>query len=403
MKKRILLLVLCMAMALSFVGCQPNSELVPQSDTSESGQPQDTGAQSAEKTYKDIPRETVKEYKSLYLSYGEGLRVFRFMIPETWSLTAEVGGYAIERGGNPIGSIKTGEGETDTLGASVYEEEFFFLDDKMQYAVYQKSEQEYVHRFVFRYEEKSGTQRVYTMLVKLEEMDEFAVNRILYAYRSEKASNDVAMGILFLPENPSILIIGNSFVNSSDIGNIMNSFGGVDCRAVSIGYLTVRRLCSDYTSYLSEMRAGEYDAVFLCGFYSTDDASQMETVVEACRVSGTELVVFPAHNESASAVEAASRNSYVKVLDWKSEIDTIHSKLNVPLEELRVDDQHGHSRPLAGYIGAHMIYRAIFGEVPPVRSQYGDLSHEYVQEYLGDYMTDPVIELISSDEIMYMS
>ncbi|MBQ9783219.1 MAG: hypothetical protein IJW44_01725 [Clostridia bacterium] len=405
MKKRLLLCLLCLALIGSMMSCDKNT------DTSQDAQStSDSGTDSQleipkEPTYKDVPRITSKTHQSVYLSYGEGLRVFRFMMPDTWTLTAEPGGYSIQRENRVIGSIKTGASQPDTLGEAVHKDDFFFLDCTMDYFVH-KSEKdgvaEYCHRFVFGYPEQNGTKRTYTILVDLEELDEYSVNRIFYSFREEQATNQAAMGILSLPENPSILIIGNSFVNSSQIGSIMNSMGGVDCQAVSIDYLTVRRLCSDYTSYLDNMRSGAYDAVFLCGFYATDDATQMKTVVDACRASQTELIVFPAHNENTTAIAAAEKNSYVKVLNWKSEIDIVSEQLNVPMKELRVDDTHGHSRPLAGYIGAHMIYRAIFGKVPPTRDTYGSLDHSYVYGHLGSYMTDPVIELIPSDEILYL-
>lgn len=401
MKKRALLVVSCaVLLLLVLVGCRSGADLPENADTTEPG---DTTGATPQKTYQDIPRVTHEAHKSLYLSFGDGMRVFDFTIPSEWKLSEEQGGYAIKRAGNTVGSIRSGEGETETLGAALHEETTSSGNESMHYAIYEEDAGKFVHRFVFRYAEKSGKKRVFTMQVDLEEMDEHLVRRTLYAYRSAEPINDVAMGMLSLPPQPSILIIGNSFVNSSHIGDMMDSFGGTDCRSVSIGYLTVRRLCSEYSEFLDEMREGAYDAVFLCGFYAVADATEMEAVVEACRESGTELIVFPAHNENASAIEAAKINPYVKVLNWKGEIDLVCSELDVPLDALRIDDTHGHSTSLAGYIGAHMIYRAIFGEVPPIRDQYGTLSHSYVEEFLGEYMTRPEIGMVPSEEITYLS
>ena len=60
----------------------------------------------------------------------------------------------------------------------------------------------------------------------------------------------------------------------------------------------------------------------------------------------------------------------------------------IPWSAFCIDDQHKHSTPLAGYVGAHMIYRSMFSEMPPSigTSVYG-YSQAYIESYLGDYVT----------------
>ena len=70
-------------------------------------------------------------------------------------------------------------------------------------------------------------------------------------------------------------------------------------------------------------------------------------------------------------------------LNWKAELDGLILG-GVDRWELCIDDAHDHSRPLAGYVGAHMIYRAIYGELPtqPLSSS---LSQGYIDSILDNY------------------
>ena len=50
-----------------------------------------------------------------------------------------------------------------------------------------------------------------------------------------------------------------------------------------------------------------------------------------------------------------------------------------------INDAHLHSTPLAGYVGAHMIYRAIYGEVPQ-GDMTSSISYKEIKNVLGDYV-----------------
>ena len=54
--------------------------------------------------------------------------------------------------------------------------------------------------------------------------------------------------------------------------------------------------------------------------------------------------------------------------------------------KLCVDDAHKHSTPLAGLVGAHMIYRAIYGEIPSLDGIYS-VNINNAKNILGDYLT----------------
>ena len=52
-----------------------------------------------------------------------------------------------------------------------------------------------------------------------------------------------------------------------------------------------------------------------------------------------------------------------RCLSWKEEIDALISG-GVRYDDMCMNDMHQHSTPLAGYVGAHLIYRNLFDKIP---------------------------------------
>ncbi len=153
----------------------------------------------------------------------------------------------------------------------------------------------------------------------------------------------------------------------------------------SVGYAEVSHSWGDYLPF---MTAGRYAAVFMCGFYGADDVLALKQYKDACATSNTPLVIFPAHNESYGD-DAADSYPDLMYLNWKGEIDHLITD-GIQRSDFCIDDMHQHSTPLAGYVGAHMIYRAIYGEIPKCGA-YSDLAAK-----LGDYADTGRILLIKS-------
>jgi hypothetical protein len=63
-----------------------------------------------------------------------------------------------------------------------------------------------------------------------------------------------------------------------------------------------------------------------------------------------------------------------------------------------VDDQHLHSTPLAGYVGAMMIYRSIYGQMPTARMY--SIDQAAYDDVLGAYMDDPSMQLMNTKGII---
>ena len=195
------------------------------------------------------------------------------------------------------------------------------------------------------------------------------------------------------PENEAkkILILGNSFIHSSQIGDFLNDMleqAGSEYSAVAIsrGYASVSTYSYD-RELIAEISAGEYCYVFQCGFYSPGEQQEFETMKLACAHSNTGIVAFPAHNEDPGTISSIDK---AECLNWKEEIDALISA-GVPYDEMCIDDMHKHSTPLAGYVGAHMIYRNLFHKIPPELSGGAPLTAAEVTEQLGDYIKTSVI------------
>ena len=86
-------------------------------------------------------------------------------------------------------------------------------------------------------------------------------------------------------------------------------------------------------------------------------------VEEACQKSGTELVLFPAHNEGTFNTGLAYANTNVKLAHWKKAVDYLITA-GIPESDLIWYDGPHHSKELAGYCGAVMIYGMLYETAP---------------------------------------
>jgi hypothetical protein len=70
---------------------------------------------------------------------------------------------------------------------------------------------------------------------------------------------------------------------------------------------------------------------------------------------------------------------------------------------LYINDSHKHSTPLAGYVGASMIYRALYGEMPTTEVSYSacGVSQGTVEGLLGDYVETGIIYGASKSTIYF--
>lgn len=188
-----------------------------------------------------------------------------------------------------------------------------------------------------------------------------------------------------------VLILGNSFISTSKIGLFLSDMlntanNDYSVNAVSIGMAGVITF-ANREEILNEISSGKYCYVFICGLYSTQSVDAVQTIKNICEGSNTQLILFPAHNENATMINLAVNNySDLPILNWKNEVDALINS-GVSYNDFCVNDAHQHSTPLAGYVGAHMIYRTLFKENPPTLTYNAPLSEDFVKMKLGNYIS----------------
>ena len=318
----------------------------------------------------------------------------RFPLPEECTLSHRDGvTWDIEREGKWVGTLSTVEEDGVPLETATYSGAL-----SVDYALLAHKDGHFSHSFSFWVEDEKGWFAYYLTL------SQSLLNASAVQYLSENAAI-APCGEGVIQQNPTlrdggkVLILGNSFVHSSRIGDILTAMleaGGVDfeVEAVARGYASV----TDYVTedWLGKMSSGDYAAVFLCGLYGADDRAALPAAREACRASGTALVLLPAHNEGIGNVKGAiADDPTLPHLPWKGTVEALIED-GVDLWALCINDQHKHSTSLAGYVGALLIYRSMTGEMPPVlEGEYAALEDAaflllgefYAKGYVGDAPT----------------
>ena len=87
----------------------------------------------------------------------------------------------------------------------------------------------------------------------------------------------------------------------------------------------------------------------------------------------------------------------IYIINWKELLDAYIAE-GVDRWDLCVDDTYDHSKPLAGYIGAKMIFETLFGESPADIKNIDSLTQSYVDSKLEKH-TPTRINLIDESEI----
>ncbi len=316
----------------------------------------------------------------------------QFAVPNDWSIhTANSSTLNILRGKKVIGTITTKKLDPPKESYQSCSESNLSTETLMRIDLKPSGNKNFYYRFY----EFVGTRKSESISLKMQidytELDEDAAYKIMKSVTCPPKyfplpSLDSTNG------SKEILIIGNSFINTSKIGsfltdmlNTRNSEYYID--AVSIGMATVSTFANS-SDICNDISQGRYCYVFMCGFYSSDAVRDFHTIKDACKKSNTKLVIFPAHNENRAAIDAAvSEHEEAYFLDWKAEVDALIDT-GINYYDFCVNDSHKHSTPLAGYVGAHMIFRELFGTPVPTVTDSAPLDAEYLNLKLGNYISN---------------
>ena len=355
--------------------------------------------------YWEIQCYPTKSYTARHFSVEGSKNDITLSVSSEWSFERGEDGYDILRDGNKIGEIIEGEPKD----AAEWKKESGFtrqLSGRLSVgkAVESKGEgKDTEYRYKFQYVFGDGDDfKTLTVTVKYDEVDANAADVLYNSIEFYDCSN-IPDGALSSLQQGNILILGNSFINSSSIGYILEEIIAVNNKelnvvAISRGYATVQTYVED-AGMMDSIASGMYDAVFICGFYSNPEVEHLKTLRSVCESSDTELIIFPAHNEQRGVIDKAQKgNLDLLTLDWKAEVDALIES-GIERSHFCVNDMHQHSTELAGIVGAQMIYKAIFGEMP----SYDGASCVYnynAKEILGQYLVDGNIAL--DYEVIYV-
>ena len=371
-------------------------------------------AGSSSEDYKNITCRSIMNYQGLYFGENDKNNVFHLSLPKEWKIEHMNGAsYRVTREQNQIGEVEYRKyeqaEEKDCLlhekekSATIVVDSCVVRDDSRLSG--------YTRRFVVT-DKNSADNRSLVILVDYAEMDSFSAVKLMATAEMSVVNTDAGLGKLALTDaanNKGILVLGNSFIGTSEIGSILkemcNNGGKTNTvRAISRGYATVNKTYSQDASILAEIKAGQWGIVFMCGFYSSADVPALQVVLDACKASGTKLVIFPAHNEKSDIVKSAisKYGNDVGYLDWKGEIDRFLNA-NVASDKMYYQDEHLHSTPLAGFVGAHMIYRQVFGELPPEIFSSAVTTAQARKELGDSYLKNASFSILKEEQIYRFS
>ncbi len=330
--------------------------------------------------YKKIKCRTVNDWKKAELVVNSNKFHIRLNIPSNWEIK-DNGSILIE--GQPIGTVKTKSPESS-------KESYKDGDDRSEgNVIIKKTVEKYTDNGKNRYERHfkisqafdSGLFNLYITL-NYNQLDDSAsaklYNSITYL-GTERTMPEMKNS------SKKIIVLGNSFLSNSYsriglfLNDMLSSDGqGFEAEVMSVGMANVSTFAQN-AELIQRIENGEFVYVFQCGFYSNEDSfgtatsdGPLKTIIDACEKSNTGLILFPAHNEPSAVINnALSKYQNLYCINWKDEIDSLinsgigdNAPTNLSRSDFCLNDSYSHSTPLAGYVGANMIYRNVFGKMP---------------------------------------
>lgn len=377
--KKLLTVILIVSILLATVACESApAESETESESIELPLPTESESESETEppeTEPPIPDHTevncrsVKDWKDFGFTWEGSEQILVISLPADWTIEPyEADTYLLFCNGYEIGNISTSvpKPAVKKVVTDYFESGIYQLDYEVR-LVTQGGGYVYRHVFACFLTTEEEDLRIF-LEIDYDQLDATAAKYVAQSI-GQGSRNDVPLRLSPIDNNGSnkILVIGNSFIYTSKIGTILEEWLKKEktytLEAVSIGMASVE----DYTAapWITKIHNGTYAAVFMCGFYGGNDVVQFQWAIDSCAVSNTDLIMFPAHNESKTRVpEARATYPDVYFLDWQGKINALIDG-GVDYWDFCVNDTHKHSTPLAGYVGAHMIYTTLFGEAPP--------------------------------------
>ncbi len=405
--KKLLSLTVCLLMLLTALSCTTDTDTTGTSDLSHAPNTDDAATDNGypaveDDSYKDVSHVSYSGYGYRYIGFKDDPCVLSLLMPMEWETVERDGGHAILRGGADIGYITKDKSALRHYGDCVYEKETDIGNRSTRSRILREikgDEKQFYYNVTYKYTADDGYERSFYIEVDYTHAGKLVQEKLSVSSEVKDKATYAGVGMLKTDKkSPRILILGNSFISSSSVGELLRVMSqNYNIKAVSIGFATVYR---DEHTYLEHIKDGNYDYVFLCGYYSSDAVEPTGRIYDACKAKGAQLVIFPAHNENTNAINDTVRKyPDIPVLNWKAEVDAL-IRSGVQRSDMCINDSHSHSTELAGYVGAHMIYRAIYDKMP-TKTDFGPYLNAEIQK-LGDYISTGSVCLVKESAIMYL-
>lgn len=355
--------------------------------------------------YLKIIKALASSYKYSYIGAKATNSTIYLRHPAEWSfIKRDDGGFDLMRDGRVIGKAVLGKMDDGWKIVSSRTN-----DGQLKVTEYIEKQGGGITLFFrYRYEyifTEGNEEKVITLVIDLSQVSSVCAKRLLRESTLQASKTAESYGILSSLKGKKILIAGNSFVGTSKIGYTLADLVEGSGKELSVyhwstGYAHIDTYLNN-NEFMGYVKNGTYDAIFICGLYSAEQIEHLGTLKKECDRSGTQLIVLPAHNEHQPTVkEARDKFPELVFIDWKAEITALIDS-GISKWDMCINDAHLHSTPLAGYVGAHMIYRAIFGECPTAYPTRYLTKAE--ADKLGKYHTDPIIEIVDKKDILELN
>ena len=329
-------------------------------------------------------RRSVGDFKEFFLAGKESRHALRLLFPPEWSFVKGEGGYSILEGQSTVGRVFAGT-PTDTDMQSAKSSDYNDIHTEIRIGMLTRDGiKEPYYQCILHFSGDTETEAV-SFEIKQSALDSVALKQYSRATITPITGYKSGATLTLDSQNPSgrILLLGNSFLypNYSNICAILQELLELREKELEVtrgafGYASISQFATAQTGSFPTIREdiknGTYSLVLLCGVYSDEDLSQIATMKALCDEGNAKLALLPAHNENSARISNAIKQyKDVPCLNWQAELNALID-YGMERSDLVYDDAHSHSRPLAGYVGAHLIYRSLFGETPPAPSSDSD-------------------------------
>lgn len=321
----------------------------------------DTVAEDA--PYASLPNRNVANNEWRYVEFAQdanGNALF-MPIPSDWSVTANGNGFTFSSGGKTVG---TASYSMSTPSPNTYLGQELNMNGGMGSRVLYKKDATH-YTWVFSLKAKSINTLYFS--IDYTQLSLANVDFILDSSRVYTLNSTLTPAAI-TSSNGKILLAGDESV--AEIAaplSAMLTAGGKNKYTV-LDATVAGGSATEYakTAWIQRISDGEFGVVILGGFKTTETGA-VGKIRDACKSGGAKLVFLLGQADTESVVKDL-RKTYAAVsyLNWKDEFEALVSN---GTNKADLYSSTGVSTALGGYVGAHMIYRSVFGEVPPTVSE----------------------------------